>query len=665
MDPGFEQAQAQEAAEALVDTPRFFRDLVQNAQDAIFIIEPADGRIIWANPAGVDSLGYAIDELTRLTVADVHSGVVSRAQWDQVAGELLAGHPLLFRGDHVRKDGTRFPVEVASQLYRHRGRELLVSTARDMTGWDVQEAALKDAERHLAVALRTMSEGVLILDPEGTFVVANNAFCKLTGIRREAIEGKKPLDPWPVIRADGSPFPGTEHPSWRTLQSREPIFSELQGVVRPDGVVCWLSATSVPIFDFDNGDFRGVLVTLRDVTIEQEARSAEATAQKMARLESIGTLAGGIAHDFNNLLTGLMGNIDLARSSLGDGRGVDEAVELLGAAMGSLEQARRLTSQLLTFSKGGGPRKERVELGDLVRDVVLTELRGHKRTLELGPEDDDVGPQFIFGDPGQVHQVISNLVINAIQATEGQPKAKIRVAWSRIELDKGGAGLAPGGYVALDVEDNGPGVRHCDRERILDPYFSTKRDGRGLGLAIVHSVVANHGGQLQLRSEEGEGARFRVLFPDYIGPAAVESGPLPPMTSATSLAERVLVLDDDTHIAAVVEGIVRRMGGVADAVTTTRDAVDAYRRSIADGRTYTLVIMDLTIPGDPGGLGAVTEVLALDPQATCLVSSGYADNPVMSHPEQWGFAGVLTKPYSLADFKKALADIMHARSSES
>lgn len=645
-----------------VNPARFFRDLVQHARDAIFVIEPDDGRIVWANPAAVESLGYEMAELTKLTIADVQAGIVSEAQWAQVAGELRSGRPLLFRGAHVRKDGTSFPVEVASQLFAHQGRDLLVSTVRNTTGWDIQETARKEAEQNLDVALRTMSEGVLILDPEGTFVVANNAFCRLTGIGRKAIEGKKPLDPWPVIRPDGSPFPGHEHPSWRTLKTREPIYAELQGVVRPEGKVCWLSATSVPILDFETGAFRGVLVTLRDVTLEQEAKNAEAAAQKMARLESIGTLAGGIAHDFNNLLTSLMGNVDLARETLAEDQDIDDALETLGAAMASLEQARQLTNQLLTFSKGGQPRKASVALDELAREVMDTELRGHPQ-VELGPRVpvEGTGNFAVSGDRSQLQQVISNLVLNAIQATQGHAHAKIEVRWTRISLDQGAMGLAPGTYVALDVEDNGPGIPEADREKILDPYFSTKRDGRGLGLAIVHSVVTSHCGQLQLRSGEGEGARFRVLLPPWTGQASSPTVPTASEAAGNALATRVLVLEDEPHVASVVAKMVRRLGGTCRVEQTTQATVEAYQQAMDQGRPYTLVIMDLTVPGDPGGLGAIEAVLKIDANATCLVSSGYAAAPVMSHPERWGFAGVLTKPYAVADFRRVLREIATRR----
>lgn len=257
---------------------------IEESVDAIYLIEPESGLILFANRAGCESLGYSEQELAHMRVSDVQVKVVDEAQWAKLLGTMRRENSLLFRGEHQRRDGSVFPVEVHSTLLPYEGGEVMISVVRDMSGWERQEQALRSSETTLRTVLDTMGEGVLVLDALGKFTIANEAFCRLTGIDRDQIEGRKPIDNWPVIHEDGSEYPGDALPSWYTLKTRKPMRNDVQGVIRPDGQTCWLLANSEPLITVDTGEFEGVLVTLSDIT---DLKRKEAELDKRARTDAL------------------------------------------------------------------------------------------------------------------------------------------------------------------------------------------------------------------------------------------------------------------------------------------------------------------------------------------------------------------------------------------
>lgn len=263
---------------------QIWQQVVDHSTDAIYLIAPEDGQLLYANLLGAQDLGYEMDELLTLRVQDVQTRVLSTEQWKGIVGTMRDQGHLLFRGEHQRKDGSVFPVEVNSRIQTVNDREIMVSMVRDMSGWEAQEKELQRSETRFATILHTMGEGVLVLDKEGTFTVTNEAFSSLTGITREQIEGSKPIDGWSVIHEDGSPYPGQDLPSWKTLNTQQPIRNDVQGVIRPDGNICWLLANSEPLITLDTGEFEGVLVTLSNIT---DLKKKEAELERQAQYDAL------------------------------------------------------------------------------------------------------------------------------------------------------------------------------------------------------------------------------------------------------------------------------------------------------------------------------------------------------------------------------------------
>ncbi|MBN1433176.1 response regulator [Candidatus Fermentibacterales bacterium] len=400
---------------------------------------------------------------------------------------------------------------------------------------------------------------------------------------------------------------------------------------------------------------RGMLATLRDVTdrkqSEQEHRRLMDRIQQMQKIEAIGILAGGIAHDFNNILTSILGSLSLATSIAPPKP--EDLRNLLREAEKAALRARNLTAQLLTFSRGGEPVKKVRFLRNVIKDACLFSMMGSgcKCELELPV---DLWPAEV--DENQFTQVVDNLVINAVQAMADA--GTLEVTAGNIEIGEGDSlQLEPGPYIRLEVRDEGPGIPEEYLGRIFDPYFTTKQNGSGLGLAISYSIIGQHGGLIEVDSRLGEGSRFSVYLP------AIPEG-LPRTEESADPPRRgvgwVLVMDDDEGVLSIASQMLEHLGYRVATASDGDEAVSIYARErrSPDGNPFSAVIMDLTVPGAKNGVEALGELRQIDPEVTAIVSSGYFNDPVMANYREYGFSGVLTKPYRLAEIGEVLSEVL-------
>ncbi|MDX9721863.1 MAG: ATP-binding protein [Myxococcota bacterium] len=392
-----------------------------------------------------------------------------------------------------------------------------------------------------------------------------------------------------------------------------------------------------------------VLVFARNITkqkqLESELRRAE-------RLESLGLLAGGIAHDFNNILAALSGHVSLAL----DDESLPEIIkDSLIEANESLFRARHLTNQLMTFSRGGAPHREPTEFDGLVRQAAHFALHGSQTRLAIRLPDE---PWLINGDQAQLSRVVHNLCLNAVQAMEGSGELRINAA--NLSIDASSAlGLSPGPYVRLSISDEGPGIEEQHRARIFDPYFSTKVEGSGLGLATSYSIVSRHQGMLTFESREGLGTTFHVYLP-----ALPE---LKPRKAVTKLEDqqrggRVLVMDDDEQVRRILIRLLERIGFTPDGVADGEAMLEAWAKAKQEERPYRLCFVDLTVPGGLGGKEAQQRLLEAHPEAISIVVSGYCNDAVLAQPTDFGFHARVLKPFTRAELEQAIAEALAERS---
>jgi len=382
--------------------------------------------------------------------------------------------------------------------------------------------------------------------------------------------------------------------------------------------------------------------------VKRESR-LQADLHRASRLESLGLLAGGIAHDFNNLLTVVMGNLSLAR--LVGKLEPDVESSLLDAEKAAI-RARDLTQQLLTFAKGGAPVQAAVLLPDIVREVAEFALRGSNVRCSFDIAE-DLWPANV--DKGQIGQVVQNVAINAMQAMPGGGVLDVSMR-NEIVADEPGPVLAPGRYLHLKFTDHGHGIRPEDLEKIFDPYFTTKKNGSGLGLATVHSIVKKHAGHITAESVPANGTTFHIWLPaaqDAPGARITLSEPETKPAPAAAKA-RILFMDDEVPIRTLGGAILRKMGYEVTSVADGAAAVREYAKAMGERRPFGAVILDLTIPGGMGGRQTLEELLKLDPGVVAVVCSGYSNDTVLSNYRAHGFRGMVSRPYEAADLALAI-----------
>jgi PAS domain S-box-containing protein len=388
----------------------------------------------------------------------------------------------------------------------------------------------------------------------------------------------------------------------------------------------------------EKGGVIGALSTARDIT-ERERITAEL--QNADKLNSIGVLAGGIAHDFNNLLTGIFGYIQIAKLLVRDN---SEATKNLEEATEVFKRAKALTQQLLTFSKGGAPIKKEISVSSIIEETTRFALSGSAVSAEINLSDD---LWTCHADESQIAQVIDNIVINARQAMP--LGGTISISASNIaQADKVLPLLSNQPYVKVSIKDQGIGIQQEILPRIFDPFFTTKQQGSGLGLATAYSIIKKHEGHIDVKSELGKGSTFTLYLP------ALNKQHKKAATAIEHQRRtghgRILLMDDEKVICDIGKIFLESIGYSVTVASQGKQAVEMYKKAIAEEKRFDLVILDLIIPGGMGGTDTLNELLKIDPAVKAVASSGYADDPIISHPRSYGFAEGITKPYLRNDF---------------
>jgi len=526
------------------------------------------------------------------------------------------------------------------------GEELIQVIVKDITPLKNTEDQLESEREKLTVTLRSIGDGVISTDTEGTIVLINKEAELLTGWTEKEAVGKPLANVFRVINE----------------RTREPIPSPVDEVLKEghvvglanhtvliakDGREIAITDSGAPIFDRESRII-GVVLVFRNAESERQADEARERAEK---LESLGILAGGIAHDFNNYLTAILGNISLSKNQLTQEKRTDDVVDMLDDAEKSSVMARGLTEQLLTFARGGTPMKRALELPDLLARCVEFALSGSSVKPELGIAP-DLWP--VEADIGQLSQVIDNLTINAKQAMpEG---GTFRVLADNVILEDGAVAPLHGGrYVRIRFSDQGIGIHPNHLGKIFDPYFTTKQQGSGLGLATAYSIIDKHGGVVTVESNLGEGTSFCIYLPagdgEGVPATAVE-------TERAARGARILLMDDKDFVLRAGTRVLRSLGYAVECAKDGGQAVEIYKKALEAGAAFDAVILDLTVPGGMGGVETLRELHGLDPEVRAIASSGYSTDAVMSDYDSYGFSAVIIKPYTIESAARAIADVL-------
>lgn len=313
----------------------------------------------------------------------------------------------------------------------------------------------------------------------------------------------------------------------------------------------------------------------------------------------------------------------------------------------ALHMAVNLTTQLLTFSKGGKPVKKKMALRPIVESAAKFALSGSGVGYRI-EFDTDVRAAEV--NEGQLSQVIQNIVINADQAMP-EGGTIVIAAKNVVGSDKDHPKIPYGTYVEISVRDTGIGIPGQYLQNIFAPYFTTKEKGSGLGLATSYSIIKNHGGFIDVMSELGKGTTFFIYLPAVEAEEEVSE-----TTTATSPFRKgkILVMDDEKLVRNIVRELITALGHEVDVAEEGKAATEKYRSAAESGKPFDIVILDLTVQGGMGGKATIDRLRALDPGVMAVVSSGYPDDTVVADYENYGFKARLTKPYKIDRLRDTL-----------
>jgi PAS domain S-box-containing protein len=430
------------------------------------------------------------------------------------------------------------------------------------------------------------------------------------------------------------------------LNQKEDYDAEMR-ILWHDGTIHWLASKGKAIYHGDGKPVRMIGVT-RDIT---ERQRMEDELVKTRKLESVGRLAGGIAHDFNNLLAVIQGNIELSKLKLpkkNAARGDLNAAEL--ATM----QAAELTKRLITFARGGDPVKKSCDIREIITDAIVSSItvKSVQKKFSL---DDDLWPLEI--DEGQMRQVLRNLAANSLEAMPHG--GTITVETKNVMVNRHDALPIPEGpYVRISMEDTGGGIPEKDLPHIFDPYFSTKQrgpeKGMGLGLSVCYSIVNRHSGCITAASKEGSGSTFHIYLPAFNRdkPGALKSRA--EKCPAINDKKRILVMDDEAMVRDVTRQLLQTKGYDVATAADGLEAIDLYAQAKETGKAFDMIFLDLSVKRGLGGVPALERLLEIDPHVRAVISSGYSDDPAIQNFSLYGFAGAITKPYTLEDLTSVI-----------
>jgi PAS domain S-box-containing protein len=396
---------------------------------------------------------------------------------------------------------------------------------------------------------------------------------------------------------------------------------------------------------------RRILTLCRDIS---DRLAAERIMQNSQKLESLGVLAGGIAHDFNNLLTGIFGYIELIRMSLPQESKNQHTIDSMTTVF---NRARALTQQLLTFSKGGTPAMAPVSLGRILTETAGFALSG-SNVKAVFRVPDTLWP--CKADEHQISQVIDNVVINARQAMP--LGGTVTVTAENIgREDAVPPPLARGNYVRISISDTGIGIAPDILPRIFDPFFTTKQMGSGLGLATAYSIIKKHGGHIYADSETGRGTTFVLYLPAAPSESPAHAARSGFACDTRGKGFRILLMDDETFIHDIGRKFSEQMGIDIRCASDGKEAVSLYKKAYEVNQPFSVVILDLTVPGGMGGEQSILELKAIDPAVKAIASSGHSNDPILSDPAKFGFRARLNKPYLFNEFVQTVTGLLFGR----
>ncbi len=522
------------------------------------------------------------------------------------------------------------------------------SLLRQLKKQEDAEKTLEQAGLEWSAAMDASDDIIYILDLDRHVVRANQAFSRMAGQAVEEIIGTH-------IKAILHPH-GEEHLCQVCLaqtEKRDAII--IMEVDNPDNSTGLPVEITVRIVKNKKGEQISILTTVHDLTSARQVthKMGEMAEQlkQAQKMESIGTLAGGIAHDFNNILTVILGFSDLALTTVRNHKDQEAEVSLKEVRAAG-HRAKELVKQILTFSRHNVQELKPLNVQYIIKEALRLLRSSIPTTIEL-KQNISTNCLPVLADPTQIHQLVLNLCTNAYQAMR-ETGGVLTVTLLQLEVAEAaketGVHLAAGRYVKLTVSDNGPGIAEDVQKRIFEPYFTTKgqEEGTGLGLAVVHGIVASYQGEITVISKIGKGTEFSIYLPVIEAAEFIET---PEITAVPPTGnERLLLVDDDERIVAMVRSVLTGLGYKVTAFTSSVETLAVFRES---PRNFDILVTDMTMP-DLTGADLARRILAIRSDMPIILCTGYSEMIDAEKAKKIGILDYLTKPVSNIEIARAV-----------
>ncbi|GJL55180.1 MAG: hypothetical protein NPIRA02_23120 [Nitrospirales bacterium] len=536
-----------------------------------------------------------------------------------------------------------FESRLVPEYGRSGGVESILIVTRDLTEKKQAEASLQESEARFRQLAESIADVFWLVDSVSQrFIYVSPAYETSWGSSSHELY-RNPEAWFAVV-----------HPEDRMKVERSFYQKLVEGtldieyrILQRDGSIRWIHDRAYPIHNAEGNIYR-IAGMAEDVTIRKQYEDERL---RVSKLDSLGLLAGGLAHDFNNLLTAILGQLSLAKFFIASD---NPLFHRLNEAESASLRAQDLTQQLLTFAKGGTPIRKPASLSQIVEENARFVLTGSNIkcefhiTKELWTVEVDVG---------QISQVIQNLVINAMQAMPDGGTLTVFGQNMTIESESSRTRghLSVGRWVKVSFMDQGVGIQKEHLSNIFDPYFTTKPNGHGLGLATSYSIMSNHGGRVMVDSEIGIGTTFTIFLP------ASRESQVSMHTASTQIRTghgKVLIMDDDEPIRKVLSEMLEVCGYSQETATNGEEALAAFSQAQEQGHPFDAVILDLTIPGEMGGRIVIQKLLKISPLVKAIVVSGYSNDPVLANFQEYGFHGRISKPFRLHEVSTVIHSVL-------
>ena len=636
-----------QAEAALRENEEQLRDFLENAHDLIQSVG-ADGRFLFVNRAWQDALGYTAEEAARITIFDVIAPE-AHEHCRVFFGRILAGEALRVEVPFVTKDGRRVLVEGSANCrFDSDGRPITTrGIFRDVTDSKKAEEQARAAQHMLKTVLNNIPQGVFWKDRQSRYLGCNAVVTRSTGVERaELLLGRTDHELPGLTKEQADFFLQKDR---EVMASGQPQLGIIEQSTHGSGRTVWLETNKIPLRDV-TGEVCGILGTWQDIT---ERKSLEEQLQQSQKMEAFGQLAGGVAHDFNNLLTVISGFSELLLLQLPS---QDPMLSSLEAISDAGERAASLTRQLLAFSRQTMLETKVFNLNSVVGDTekMLRRMIGEDvlLTTVLDPK-----LRSMKADPGQLGQVLMNLAVNSRDA---MPKGgKLTIETGIVTLDQSYAEthpeVQPGQFVMLAVSDTGSGMRPEVQHRIFEPFFTTKGVGKGtgLGMAVVHGIVKQSGGSIEVYSEPGIGTAFKLYFP-----VVDEVFAMPTQKSPSEKAERgtetVLLVEDEGSVRSLAQRVLQSHGYT---VMAASNGIEALRTVENHRGHFDLLVTDVVMP-EMDGPDLADALRSRFVQMKVLFLSGYTNDAVVRHGILHEEVAFLQKPFSPLALARKVREVL-------